>query len=106
MPSALTSHQRDDALTQLPGWAFDESRNALYRPFEFDDFSEAFGLMTRIALEAEKCGHHPEWMNVYNRLQIWLTTHDVGNAVSALDIEFATRINKLVDPAGPMNLLL
>ncbi|RZF63898.1 4a-hydroxytetrahydrobiopterin dehydratase [Sphingomonas populi] len=96
MPSALTSHERDDALTRLSGWAFDASRNALYRRFEFDDFSEAFGFMTRIALEAEKCGHHPEWLNVYNRLEIWLTTHDAGNAVSALDIELATRIAALI----------
>lgn len=97
MLAALTSRERDEALTQLAGWAFDASRNALYRPFEFDDFSEAFGFMTRIALEAEKCGHHPEWLNVYNRLQIWLTTHDAGNAVSALDIELASRIRKLVE---------
>lgn len=96
MPLALTSEERDDALGRLPGWVFDNDRNALYRRFEFADFSEAFGLMTRVALEAEKCGHHPEWLNVYNRLQIWLTTHDAGNAVTALDVELAARINRLV----------
>lgn len=95
MSKALTSHERDKAVSQLTGWSF-ERRSALYRRFELADFSEAFGLMTRIALEAEKCGHHPEWQNVYNRPEIWLTTHDAGNAVSALDIELATRINTVV----------
>lgn len=96
MLSALTPHERDEALNRLTGWTFDESRNALHRCFELDDFSAAFGLMVRIALEAEKCGHHPEWQNVYNRLQIWLTTHDVGNAVSTLDVKLANKINELI----------
>lgn len=95
MVAALTPDKRDEALARLPDWTFDEDRNALHRSIEFTDFSEAFGTMTRIAIEAEKCGHHPEWFNVYNRLEIWLTTHDAGNAVSALDIELATRVSEL-----------
>jgi 4a-hydroxytetrahydrobiopterin dehydratase len=96
MPVALTHHERDEALATLSGWTFDGDKNALHRSFEFADFAETFGIMTRIAIEAEKRGHHPEWSNVYNRLQIWLTTHDAGNAVSALDVEFAGKISEFV----------
>jgi len=64
---------------------------------ELADFSEAFGLMTRIALEAEKADHHPEWHNVYRMLEIWLTTHDADNAVSSRDVAMAARINELHD---------
>lgn len=93
---ALTPVERDEALSSLPGWAFDAARGALHRTIEFADFSEAFGTMTRIAIEAEKRGHHPEWSNVYNRLQIWLTTHDAGNAVSVLDVELAAKISSFL----------
>jgi 4a-hydroxytetrahydrobiopterin dehydratase len=92
MIAALTPDERRKALEYLPAWSFDETRNALYRYAEFHDFAEAFGTMTRIAIEAEKVGHHPEWLNVYNRLEIWLTTHDAGNRVSAHDVDLATKI--------------
>jgi len=94
--AALTREERADALAGLPGWTFDEDRNALYLRLAVADFSEAFGLMTRIAIDAEKRGHHPEWFNVYNRLEIWLTTHDAESSVSALDVEFARRISALL----------
>ncbi len=93
---ALTPSERQDALANLPAWCFDQARNALYRCAEFDDFAEAFGTMTRIAIEAEKAGHHPEWLNIYNRLQIWLTTHDAGNRVSARDVAFASTIESFL----------
>lgn len=95
MTAALTSSEREAALKPLVGWVFDEERNALYRRFDLHDFSEAFGLMARIALEAEKANHHPEWRNVYNCLEIWLTTHDAGNAVSLRDVMLAERINSI-----------
>lgn len=94
--TALTAVQREAALQTLPGWTFDSERNALRRRIKTSDFSEAFGLMTRIALEAEKADHHPEWHNVYNCLTIWLTTHDAGNAVSERDVAMATKIESFL----------
>jgi 4a-hydroxytetrahydrobiopterin dehydratase len=91
-------------LRVLPGWIYDEGRNALYRRIELDDFSAAFGLMAGIALEAEKSDHHPDWHNVYNRIEIWLTTHDAGNAVSRRDVDMAKTINRLnQDVATPVH---
>lgn len=93
MIEPLTSAERESVLKDLPGWSHDVQRDALYRLIETADFSEAFGLMSRIALEAEKTDHHPDWRNVYNRVEIWLTTHDAGNSVSARDVAMATAIN-------------
>jgi 4a-hydroxytetrahydrobiopterin dehydratase len=93
--SPLTSGQREAALASLPFWRYDAERKAFSRVVILRDFSEAFGLMTRIALEAEKAGHHPEWSNVYNRLEINLTTHDAGD-VSERDIRLARLIDELV----------
>jgi len=70
-----------------------ENNNQLYKKFEFKDFSEAFGFMTRVAIEAEKMNHHPLWTNVYNRVEIWLTTHDAGNIVTDKDRELAGKID-------------
>lgn len=96
MIEALSSAARDEALRALPQWTYDDERSALYRKIVLADFSEAFALMTRIALEAEKSDHHPEWFNVYNRLEIWLTTHDAGG-VSARDTTLAAIIDRLAD---------
>jgi len=93
MISPLSAPEREIALSRLLGWVYDTDKKALYLSLNLPDFCEAFGLMTRIALEAEKLGHHPEWFNVYGTLQIWLQTHDADNAVSELDVELATRIN-------------
>lgn len=73
-----------------------ETNNTLYRKFEFADFSEAFAFMTRVALEAEKQNHHPLWTNVWNRVEIWLSTHDAGNVVTDKDRQLAAAIDKLV----------
>ena len=78
------------ALNRLRGWSL--QGNKLHRQFKFANFNEAFGFMTRLALVAEKMGHHPEWFNVYNRVTIDLTTHDAGG-ITALDVKFAEQAN-------------
>lgn len=81
------------ALAQLPNWTqADDSRPAIARSLKFADFNAAFGVMTRIAIQAEKADHHPEWSNVYNRLEIVLTTHDAGG-VTQRDIDLARFID-------------
>lgn len=70
--------------------------NKLYRKFEFANFSEAFAFMTRVAMEAEKMDHHPLWTNVWNRVEIWLSTHDAGDVVTEKDKKLAGRIDKLL----------
>jgi 4a-hydroxytetrahydrobiopterin dehydratase len=75
-------------------WA--ETDNKLYRKFEFTNFSEAFAFMTRVAMEAEKMNHHPLWTNVWNRVEIWLSTHDAGDVVTEKDKKLAERIDKLL----------
>ena len=72
-----------------------EKDNALYRKFEFKDFSEAFAFMTRVALIAEKMDHHPKWTNVWNTVEVWLSTHDAGNKVTDRDRKLAEKIDRL-----------
>jgi 4a-hydroxytetrahydrobiopterin dehydratase len=72
-----------------------KTKNTLYRKFEFKDFSEAFAFMTRVALAAEKMNHHPLWTNVYNKVEIWLNTHDAGDIVTDKDKKLAEKIDKL-----------
>jgi 4a-hydroxytetrahydrobiopterin dehydratase len=74
-----------------------EDDNKLYKKFEFKNFSEAFSFMTRVALEAEKMDHHPLWTNVWNRVEIWLSTHSAGNIVTDKDRSLAAKIDKLVE---------
>jgi 4a-hydroxytetrahydrobiopterin dehydratase len=76
------------ALQQLSGWAAAEGRDAITKTFRFKDFNMAFGFMTRTALAAEKLDHHPEWFNVYNRVEVLLATHD-ADGVTALDVQLA-----------------
>ena len=83
------------ALTGLPGWSASEGRDAITRTFKFADFNAAFGWMTRIALAAEKLDHHPEWFNVYSRVEVVLATHDAGG-VTELDVKLA----KIMDEAA------
>lgn len=90
----LTGKARDEALSSLPGWADVEGRDAIRKEFRFKNFSEAFGFMARVALAAEKMDHHPEWSNVYDKVDIVLSSHDIGG-VSERDIKLATRIDKL-----------
>ena len=84
----LEPAQVREALAALPQWTLDESRGAIRRSFVFKDFGEAFSFMTRIALAAERADHHPEWFNVYNRVDITLTTHD-ADGLSERDITWA-----------------
>ncbi|MBC7902067.1 MAG: 4a-hydroxytetrahydrobiopterin dehydratase [Gemmatimonadaceae bacterium] len=69
--------------------------NKLYKSFEFKNFSEAFAFMTRVALEAEKMDHHPTWTNTYNKLEVWLSTHDAGDVVTDKDHALAAKIDKI-----------
>ncbi|MBI1342109.1 MAG: pterin-4-alpha-carbinolamine dehydratase [Terrimonas sp.] len=73
-----------------------EKENALYRKFEFANFSEAFAFMTRVAIEAEKMNHHPVWKNVWNTVEIWLNTHDAGDIVTEKDRQLARQIDALL----------
>lgn len=96
MPIArLTDAERNTALVRLPGWTLREDGLAITRTFKFADFAEAFGFMARVAILAEKADHHPEWFNVYNRVEITLTTHDAGG-LSARDVALAGVISGMV----------
>jgi len=91
----LTEAERGEALAGLPAWTLRDDRLAIVRRFKFADFSEAFAFMARVALIAEKRDHHPEWSNVYNRVEITLTTHDAGG-LSRRDVDMAAAIDALV----------
>ncbi|MEN2786032.1 4a-hydroxytetrahydrobiopterin dehydratase [Sphingomonas qilianensis] len=93
----LSEADRAEALDALDEWDFEEAREAITRSFTFADFSQAFAFMTRVALLAEKADHHPEWSNVWNRVDILLTTHDAGG-LSHRDIDMAEAIDALVEP--------
>ena len=90
----LTDAERDAALAGLPEWALRADGLAICRTFTFADFSEAFAFMTRVALLAEKADHHPEWSNVWNRVEITLTTHDAGG-LSQRDLRMATALDAM-----------
>jgi len=83
-------------ISELKNWQYVDGRDAISRCFQFDDFIKAFAFMTQIALKAEKMNHHPEWFNVYNRVEVTLTTHD-SDGVSKKDIELAKFMDGLVD---------
>ena len=95
MVEKLAGAARAEALKRLSAWQEVPGRDAIHRAFKFSDFNQAFAFMTRVALLAEKMDHHPEWFNVYNRVEITLSTHDAGG-LSARDIELAQRIDRLV----------
>jgi 4a-hydroxytetrahydrobiopterin dehydratase len=92
MVTKLDDAERASLLPTLPGWSLDSDRDGIARRFKFDDFVAAFGFMTRVALLAEKADHHPEWSNVWNRVDILLTTHDAGG-LSKRDIDLAKAID-------------
>ena len=94
MTERLSAAERDEALAGLPQWRWDKERDAIGRSFRFRGFSAAFGFMTRVALAAEKADHHPEWSNVWNRVDILLTTHD-AKGLTAKDIALAREIDAL-----------
>jgi len=92
MVAKLTGAARTQALAKLPAWGEVEGRDAITRSFRFADFNAAFGFMARVALQAEHDDHHPEWFNVYNKVDVTLATHDVGG-LSERDIKLAQFID-------------
>jgi len=88
----LSESEIKHEMSKLKGWKVVDGK--LNRTFEFADFNEAFGFMTRVAMEVEKLNHHPEWFNVYNRVKIELVTHDVGG-LSNFDFKLANIINRI-----------
>ncbi len=88
----ISLEEREAALRDLAGWNYDEARRGVARSFRFRDFSEAFAFMTRVALAAEQADHHPEWSNVWNRVDIMLTTHSAGG-LTRKDLDLAKRID-------------
>lgn len=95
MVERLSEAARAEALATLTGWSHEPERDAITRRFTFADFSAAFGFMSRVALLAEKADHHPEWANVWNRVDILLTTHDAGG-LSQRDVDMAQAIERLL----------
>jgi 4a-hydroxytetrahydrobiopterin dehydratase len=98
MVEKLTGNARKAALAKLDGWSEVQGRDAITRTFTFKDFNEAFGFMTRAALVAEKLDHHPEWFNVYDRVEVTLATHDAGG-VTERDVALAEAMNRLAEAA-------
>jgi 4a-hydroxytetrahydrobiopterin dehydratase len=90
--SKLTEAQLLQALRELPNW--DLADGKLHRRFKFPDFGAAFGFMTTVALASEAANHHPEWFNVYNRVEVWLTTHE-AEGISEKDLALARLIDAL-----------
>ena len=96
MAVKLTGDARKAALAKLKGWVEVDGRDAISRRFTFRDFNEAFGFMARAALIAEKLDHHPEWFNVYNRVEVTLATHDAGG-VTERDVKLAQEMNRVAE---------
>ena len=94
MAQKLTGEALKAALGKLSGWGEVNGRNAISKKFEFKDFNAAFGFMARAALVAEKLDHHPEWFNVYNRVEVTLSTHDAGG-VTERDIKLAEAMDRI-----------
>jgi len=93
--TSFTDGELAEAQRELQSWTYDKGRRALYRRIEMPDFPQAMAFMVRVAIEAEKIDHHPEWFNVYNRIDVWLTTHSV-QGVSDRDLAMARHINAIV----------
>ena len=93
--SKLSPEERTELLPSIPQWSLVDGRDAIHRTFEFPDFSAAWGFMSRAALIAESRAHHPEWFNVYNRVEITLTTHD-ADGLSIRDVELARILDGFV----------
>ncbi|PQV47175.1 4a-hydroxytetrahydrobiopterin dehydratase [Paraburkholderia sp. BL21I4N1] len=94
MINKLTSEERATKIAQLHDWQTVAGRDAIQRQFKFADFNEAFGFMTRVAIKAQEMDHHPEWFNVYNKVEITLSTHD-ANGLTERDIKLATFIDSI-----------
>ena len=89
----LSESSIEEKLKILPGWSI--KKDKLHKEFQFNDFNQAFGFMTRAAMEIEKMNHHPEWFNVYNRITVELTTHDAGG-ITDNDVNLARILNSLI----------
>ena len=96
----LTEVERTQFLTELSDWRMHATRDALHKLFVFKDFNAAFGFMTRVALYAEQHDHHPEWLNIWNKVEVTLITHDVAG-LSMRDIEMARFMDGLAQYAKP-----
>ncbi len=99
MAQKLTGDALKAALAKLKGWGEVNGRNAISKKFTFEDFNAAFGFMARAALVAEKLDHHPEWFNVYNRVEVTLSTHDAGG-VTELDVKLAAAMERIAAGKG------
>ncbi|WDI31989.1 4a-hydroxytetrahydrobiopterin dehydratase [Hyphococcus flavus] len=93
MVRKLSEEERETFLSRYPEWKMVEGRDAVSRTFKFSDFNEAWGFMSRVALAAEKADHHPEWFNVYNKVEVTLTTHD-ADGLSERDVALAGNIEE------------
>ena len=94
MIQKLTTEERATELAQLKGWQVVKDRDAIQRKLQFADFNEAFGFMTRVAIKAQEMDHHPEWFNVYNKVEITLSTHE-ANGLTERDIKLARFIDTI-----------
>ena len=94
MAQKLDAAARQGMATRLPGWRLVDGRDAIHKTFKFKDFNEAFGFMARAALVAEKMDHHPEWANVWNRVDVTLSTHSAGG-LTELDLTLAEAMDKI-----------
>lgn len=99
MAEKLEGDARDAAIQALleAGWAHEPERDALFKDFRFSNFVAAWGFMSQAAIRAEKMNHHPEWFNVYNRVEVTLTTHDAGG-LTELDVKLAQIMDKIAAP--------
>lgn len=93
MSEKLTGEARQHALATLPEWAEVQDRDAIFRHYQFKDFQQAFAFMTMVALAAEKADHHPEWYNVYNRVEVMLSTHD-ADGLTEKDVALARYMDR------------
>jgi 4a-hydroxytetrahydrobiopterin dehydratase len=94
--SVMDEAGRQAVLAALPAWTYDGEARAIRRTFRFGDFSQAFGFMARVALEAEKADHHPDWSNAWNKVEVALTTHSAGG-LTAKDVALAARIDAIAE---------
>ena len=95
MAEKLTGAAREEALGELPEWSEADGRDAITRKFQFADFNDAFNWMARVAQVAEDMDHHPEWFNVWNKVEVTLSTHDAGG-LTGLDIALAKKMDELL----------
>ena len=93
MATKLDAAARQTIAVRVPGWSLVSGRDALQKSFKFKDFNQAFGFMARVALVAEKMDHHPEWTNVWNRVEVTLSTHDAGG-LTELDLKLAEAMDR------------